>query len=289
MLHSHNTQTDERTKYTFSIDFAPVYSYRASRAIVVTVRPEGTKIRYEAYALDKPEELLGALVLDAPGAGVKWHAYAPDGGDVYIVEEGPTTTLLKWTPGEAVANPVLMLEDVGVDVGEFLDFGVEGDTMIFIETGRIWYLNLTTTAANWMENETEAYGADFDATGILFTTAKGPFFYSYETKDITDVRAAIHDVGYTLNETYKDIDEYDSGLARRGDHVVYIGDSSLFTFDMKKNVVRPLLLTPNGGEVRIDYTSPVVLEDGSVFVVGLESTSGAVGAKGPVYKVNASL
>jgi hypothetical protein len=291
-LHSLNTQTGDRVTYAFSIDFENTYSYRVSRDIVVTVRQDGSNIRYEAYALDKPEELLGSLSFSDPGGGIKWYAYAPDAGDVYIVQQdfaNDKNIVLKWTPGDAAANPVVTLEDIGVNVGEFLDFGVDGNTMIFIETGRIWNLDLAAKKATWLENETEAYGADFDDAGILFSTAKGPFFYRRETKQISDVAEAIHDAGYELNKTYKDIDEYDSGLGRQGDHLVYIGRSSLFTYDMKNDVVRPLLLSPREAGLRIDYTFPVVLEDGSIFVQTAESTSGAVGAKGKVYQVNVEL
>ena len=41
-----------------------------------------------------------------------------------------------------------------------------------------------------------------------------------------------------------------------------------------------------GGEVRIDYRYPVALDSGKLYVTGLESTSGAVGAEGPIYQVD---
>ena len=49
---------------------------------------------------------------------------------------------------------------------------------------------------------------------------------------------------------------------------------------------RPILLEPHEAEVRIEYRYPTIVDSGALFVVGLTSTSGSVGADGPVYQVS---
>ena len=84
---------------------------------------------------------VAATSFPAPGSGVRWYAYAVDGADVYIVNTDTpgSTALLKWTPSTGgMPTQITTLESAGATVGEFLDFDVSGNTMIFIESGRIW-------------------------------------------------------------------------------------------------------------------------------------------------------
>jgi hypothetical protein len=49
--------------------------------------------------------------------------------------------------------------------------------------------------------------------------------------------------------------------------------------------VVPVLLPPRDAATRVVYRYPVTLSDGTLLVVGLMSSDGAVGADGPTFKV----
>jgi hypothetical protein len=282
-VHSYDDPSGTQVDYTFSIGTGDSYNYRASEKLVVTAELAGDSVIYHAYDITKPQALVGDLTLPAPGSGVRWPAYAPDHGDVYYVTTDSATTLWKWTPGNATPTSLFNLEDTGAEIGEFWDFGVDGNTMIFIEGGRIWSLDIAAKKSTWLGNETEASNAFWDQGGVLFSTAKGPFFYGYQNKMLLDVAHAIETSGFSLNTTFTTAHLYYEDLARQQGVVGYIGNDGFFTYDMNANKVTPILL--NARDNSVTYRYPVLLDDGAMFVQGLESSSGATGADGPVYRV----
>lgn len=282
-VHSYDATTGQEVDYTFSIGSGDAYNYRASEKLVVTAEPAGDEVILHAYAIDEANAPVGDLALPAPTDGTRWWAYAPDQGDVYYVTTTSGTTLWKWTPGNATPTSLFNLEDTGAQIGELWDFGVDGNLAVFIESGRIWSLDIAAKKSTWLGNETEASSADWDATGVLFSTASGPFFYAYKSKMLVDVAAGIEGSGFSLNKTYASAHLYNQDLTRRGSLVGYIGNAGFFTYDLSANMVRPILL--NARDNSVVYRYPVILDDGSMFVQGLESSSGATGADGPVYRV----
>ena len=282
-VHSYDATTSQQVDYSFSIGGGDKYNYRASEQLVVTAEPAGDKVIMHAYAIGKSGQLVGDLSLPAPTDGARWWAYAPDHGDVYYVTTNAGTTLWKWTPGNDTPASLFNLEDTGAAVGEFWDFGVDGNTMIFIESGRIWSLDIAAKKSTWLHNETEASSAYSDAKGVLFSTATGPFFYGYDSKMLIDVAAAIETSGFSLSKTFASGHHYNQDLARRQSAVGYIANDGFFTYDMGANKVTPILL--NARDNSVVYRYPVILDDGTMFVQGLESSSGATGADGPVYRV----
>lgn len=282
-LHSYDAVTSQDVDYGFSIGGGDEYNYRASEQIVVTAEPAGDKVFLHAYAAGDPADEIGDLTLPAPTDGTRWPAYAPDQGDVYYVTTDSGTTLWRWTPGSAKPTSLFNLEDTGAEIGEFWDFGVDGNTMVFIESGRVWSLDIAAKKSTWLGNKTEVSSAFADAAGVLFGSASGPFFYANKSKMLLDVASAIESSGFSLNTTFASAHLYDQDLTRRGSVIGYIGKSGFFTYDLNANKVTPILL--NARDNSVTYRYPVILEDGSMFVKGLESTSGAIGADGPVFRV----
>jgi hypothetical protein len=282
-LHSYETTASLRTDYSFGIGDADSYNYRASEQLVVTAENNGDNCVFHVYAIDKTGTHLGDLLTDEPGDGVNWWSYSPDQGNLYYVTEESDTALWEWTPGGAAPTQLLTLEGLGVDVGEFEDFVVDSGVMVFIESGRIWSLNLTTMQPVWLGNMTEASGAITMSDGVLFSAATGPFFYSYTTKTLRDIAAAIASSGYELNSTFASAGLYDQDLTSYNHIVGYTGESGLFTFDMDSGKVAPLLL--DALDDSTVYESPVFLSDGTVFVQGLQSNEGDIGADGPIYEL----
>jgi hypothetical protein len=64
--------------------------------------------------------------------------------------------------------------------------------MVFIESGRIWTLDLAANQAEWLGNEMQVQGTvEFTDDGVLFTAYDGsidvPWFFDYENQELTNV------------------------------------------------------------------------------------------------------
>lgn len=285
-LHRLDDATGVKYNYGFSIGTGNDYNYRASDKLIVTALKNGDKNIFKTYRLDQQAAEIDEITVDGPKDEQKWWAYAADGADVYLVKTNPAE-LWKWTPGSTGSlHKILDFAAVGVQMGEFWDFAVDSGQMVFIESGRIWKLDLGAGKATWLQNKTEVQGTIwFDKDGILFTTATGPFYYKLATGEPLDVGAAINASTYKLNDTYKTAHLYYQDAALKGSTVYYIGNSGVFAFDLGTKAIRPVLLTPHLDDLRVVYRYPTPLENGALYVVGLESTSGSVGADGPTWRV----
>jgi hypothetical protein len=203
VLRSFAVAADKTVAYDFWIGGGEAYNYRASDDAVMTAIPDGDVVLYRLYAIDDPDTLLAEVELPNPAGEQRWYAYAVDGTTAYLVDTEEGHDLMRFGPGSAL-EPVLDLEtDAGVDVGIFWEFGIEGSTMIFVESGRIWELDLGTGVAQWLGNEQEVSGTvDFDVDGAAFGAANGLFYFDYASKTLTDITQRITDNPYRLNETF---------------------------------------------------------------------------------------
>jgi hypothetical protein len=275
---------DGQTKlaFGFSIGDGNSYNYRASTSLVVTAEPGSDNVMYKAYAATAANSSIATTTFPKP-AGAKWSPYAVDGGSVFVLDG---TTLKKWLPGGAVTT-VTTLESAGIEAGELWDFGVSGTTMVLIESGRVWSIDLTANRATWLMNMTQAGGSvDFRPDGVLFDTATGLAFYDYAQKKLVDIKARIDANPFKVNNTFASAAKFNQDFARYKQWVLYIGQSGLFAYDMKADKITPVLLSPNRADLRVDYRYPVALDSGEMFVTGLTSTSGATGADGPTYRLD---
>jgi hypothetical protein len=286
-LHRYDDSAASQLAYTFSIGSGDAANFRGSSDLVVTADPTTDPVTYAAYDANAAQHVAGTTTLTAP-SGVQWDAYAVDGATVYIVDTSTpgTTALLRWQPGQAPTT-VTTLESAGVAVGEFQDFGVQGNTMVFIESGRIWKLDLATKHAVWLMNMTEADGGvDFRADGVMFESASGVMFFPYATGALVNVTDKINANPFRVNGTFASAAKYLMSFARYKSYVLYVGQLGLFAYDMASDKIIPVLLENDTADFRIDYVRPVALDDGTGFVTGLTSTDGAVGAAGPTYKID---
>ena len=293
VLYRYDHASGATLKYQFSIGGGDDANDRESANLVVTADDSDDPVTFNAYDSNSANQLVDSTQLPAP-EGAKWDAYAVDGQTVYFVDQSTegATTLLRWTPGEGQAPAaVTTLETDGVDVGEFEDFDVSGNTMVFVESGRIWSLDLTTQHATWLMNMTQVNGnVDFETDGVMFDTEDGALqFFAYATNTLTDVSAKIDTHAFPLNATFAGASNYDGdadgGFARWGNDVLYIGQDGLFAYDLVADSITAIVLEPDLADLRIDYRFPVALDDGTVFVTGLTSNDGAIGADGPTYMI----
>jgi hypothetical protein len=252
---------------------------------LVTASREGDTVTYRAYTASQANALRASIALPAPTDEQKWWAYSVDEkGDVYIVTTGDHTTLLRWTPG-AQPTTVAILEEHGVQVGIFFDLMVYKNKALFIESGRLWMMDLTTLAAKWLGNKTEISGpVSTDGLNVLYTAADGPYYVAGET--VVNIKEAIASSGYKLNDTFATLHEYNGGAVLYKGRIVYHGQGGMFEYSIAKQTVKPLLIEPRIAGKRVDYIDPQIVDEaGTLYITGLESESGAVGADGPVYSL----
>jgi hypothetical protein len=286
-LDRYDDATGTRLAYTFSIGTLDDDNFRASQAYVVTADAGSDPVVYHAYDAGSPATEIASIARPRP-SDAKWEAYAVSGTTMYLVDASTPgqTTLLRWLAG-ADPVPVTTLEQAGATIGEFWDFDVFGTTMIFIESGRMWKLDLTTNQATWLMNMTEVTGdIDFRPDGVLFECADGLKFFDYGKNTLVDMSAKIDANGFQINQTFATAAHYLGGFTRWKTFIVYIGESGLFAYDMATDHITPILLSPERADLRIDYKRPAALDDGTAFVTGLESTDGAVGVDGPTYRLD---
>jgi hypothetical protein len=287
ILHSSDPAAKNHIKYGFSIG-GSAYNYGASDSLVVTAQRSGDALVYRAYNTKAANELIAELKVPAPTDEQRWWAYAVDGGTVYYVRTTQGAELLKWVPGVDIApTKVLSLADTGAEVGVFWDFAIEGDQMLFTESGRLWRLDLRTRTSTWLENSKQVSGpVQFDEAGALYNTAGGLLFHDNATGQVRNLSEELKSNSYKLSETFSTAHHLSqSDATRRGNTVYYIGQKGLFSYTLDTHTVKPLLLSPHDPKLTITYRYPQVLDDGTLFVVGLTSTSGSVGADGPVYRI----
>ncbi|HRI72531.1 MAG TPA: hypothetical protein PK156_50190, partial [Polyangium sp.] len=292
LLRSFDDGAKKRTDYTFKVFLTgtsapnPVdtINYHASSSTIATMNVlDGGNV----YAAGFPEQLLGKLSLPAPSFGQRWWAYSVSGEDVFVVVIDSTSgkyMLQKWSVSQSAFTTLLALDDLITPnvVGEFLDFAVDGTTLIFAESGRIWMADLADSKAKWVKNDKEIGSANFYDGGVVYS--QGAEFYRYDMA--TDTRENLTEkieAGYTMNKTFFQAHYPDNNgsWSKHKNKIVYHGSSGIFAYDMTSEKVIPLLLDARDNSVV--YRNPTPVDTGTLFVKGLVSQSGATGADGPTY------
>lgn len=280
----HSLRAGVRVDHQVPLD-GDLVSYRASDKLIVTATPDGDVSRYVAWAADRPAAPLDEITLPAPGDEQRFWVYAVTGDQVYIAQTGAQTTIHRWRPG---SEPVVeaVLEELGVEVGELWAIGALDRVLMVIESGRLWRIDLEARSGRWLPAETEVSGTvSTDGRWIVYATALGPQVYDPLAQEVFDLKEAIAASDFALNDTFAQVHHYAGDALAHAGGVVYRGWSGVFHYGFATGQVTPLLLDPRGGPVRVVHVDPQVTRDGSLFVTGLESESGAVGAEGPVWKV----
>lgn len=296
VLRSFDDGTKTRTNYTFKVFLSGVgapnpvdtINYHASSTLIASMNVlDGAN----TYAPGAPEQSLGKWVLPAPPSGQRWWAYSVSGQDVYavVVDDTAKYVLHKWTPGQAQATKILALDDLIAPntIGEFLDFAVDGTTLIFAESGRIWLADLSDPKAKWVQNDKEIGSANFYPGGVVYS--QGTEFYRYDKA--SDTRENLTDkimAGYSMNKTFAQVHRPDGegSWCKHKNKIVYHGSSGIFAYDLNTEKVIPLLLDARDNSVV--YRNPTAVDTGTLFIKGLVSESGAIGADGPTFSIDAS-
>ena len=298
ILHSYDTTTKASTVYDFTV-FQPLgdgtntdkANFSPSTRVVASMnRPDKASV----YTVGSPKNLVAEVPVPAPPFGAKWWPYSVSGADLYVALQkidDAKYTLQKFASGSTTAQDILVFDDLVAPnkIDEFIAFAVDGDTVIFDDHGRVWSAPLQGgTKAKWVLNSQEIGGLSHDATGVIYNEGLELWRYTYATDTRENLSDKIRKNGYRLNTTFAGSHHPSQGgltWCQNGTKIIYVGNSGLYSYDFVSDVVKPVLLQPRDGMNTTTYIHPVATADGSIFVTGLLSTTGSVGASGPIYRV----
>lgn len=289
-LRSVNVVTGEQIAYGFSIGVdGSNFAYKASEQMVATVTQRGQVLTYSAYAAGERKALLGEFDVPAPTDEQRWWPFCVDGNTMYFADNVGGGHVYRWAPNQATPQEVLQLAPAGINLGVLLELGVENGQLLVLESGRLWSINLATRQARWLKNRQEADQISFDSSGILFRTPEGLFFEDATSPgSLRNVSAEIMQIQSPVVDSEWAHRDDEQQAALNNGQVIYVGWSGVFVYGLSNHTVKPVLLEPSFAVTgqRIDYRNPQLTSDGSLFVTGLQSESGALGAEGPVYRVS---
>ncbi|MHB8417321.1 MAG: hypothetical protein ACYDCL_04545 [Myxococcales bacterium] len=286
-LHRWDAQGSQRIDYTFSIGTGDGYNFQGSDRVVVSASNDGNgNVIFSAWDATAPNTPLGQATVPAPTDGEKWWTYSVDGDQVYFAESGSgAASVWRWTP--AGGGSPAQVAQLDASIAALGALGVVGSSCGVIDSGGgVWLYDLGSGSGAFLQNAQQATGFSLGAGGLLYTTDGDAFFYSSATKQTTDVGAALQASSYELLPDMPDAHWYSSDATLWSGSVVYTAQQGIFRFDLGSGTVTPVLL--NGPDAQVIYRYPTPLADGSLFVVGLESSDGATGADGPIFEVKLS-
>ena len=288
-LHRYDDKAGVRIDYGFSIGTGDAYNFEASPNLVVTAANDGCgNVVFSAYDATVTNSLIGTATVPAPADEEQWWTYSVDGTTVYFATTGNgPATLYSWVPSGG--GMPTMAGNLGSSIAALNDLGVVGNVCGFIDlAGGVWMDDLTTGTVTSLGNAQQASGFSMDSTGILYTTGdvnEDAYFYSFTTKQTADLGAQLLNASYALSASNPSGQAYSTDAALHSGTMVYIGQTGLFQLDLTSGIVTTVLLDGTDGSESVEYRYPMPLDDGTVYVVGLESTCGSTGADGPVFKV----
>jgi hypothetical protein len=292
ILHSYDSGSKQTTNYGFKVHLSGPSSpspfaglnYSASTTMIATMNElDGAN----TYAVGSENSPLGKLKLPAPPYGQKWWAYRVDGDNLYVMlqeEADGKFHLKRWSPGDAALTEVLVLDDLIAPnvMGPFYDFAVSGSTLIWDEGSRIWIAELTDTKAKWAKNERQVDSADFEKGSVVYSEAHELWRYDVASDSRENLTEKIRE-SYEMNTTFAEAHyprQHSTWVKREG-VLFYEANSGIFAYDIDENKTQPMLL--DGRDNSVIYKYPSALVNGTIFVKGLESTHGSVGADGPTF------
>jgi hypothetical protein len=280
LLHSFNPTTNTRIDYEFTRDDTNIKAhFQIGDQLIIKCNSSTTT----AFDATMPNRMIDVTVSPDPVSD----ECAIDGTTVYTHVSG---TIRKWIPG---AGPTTLVMDlvaagVGTNSSSFGGMAVEGNTMVYLESGRLWQIDLATKTGTWLENAMPASGTiAFDSKGVVFDSQPGIKYTQFGNHIEQLMEDLIADGGYDLNFEHADVqklgdnNQYTIAL----DHLVYRSTNGIFAYGFDTTKVLDVLLDRGTGfDASPRYQNPTVTSDGTLFVED-DNSIGSTG-KHTIYRVD---
>lgn len=270
-------------------------NYEIGEELGMTAVTVGGDARYTVFRL-ATGAVLDEVTMKKPGAA-KYDAYAVFGEQAYIVVEDEDLAVYAWTPGTDTPTRIGALGEAGVNFGAFAGFVVTEDEagtrrLIGIGTAGTYSMDLATTTITQVPLPIMPLEGAINEYGIAVIDGKDLWWYDWGAAQARAIHDELAAASYQLNSTFAQAHLVGSGFAAQdvaidGTTLYYRSNSGIYAYDVATRAVTPVLLDDvnyTGSGVFVKYTG-LAAGDGSLFAVGLESTSGSTGADGPIYRI----
>lgn len=267
-------------------------NFRISETLGMTARSAGADSLYTIFRLDTGTEL-DAVTMKKP-LSADYDAYALFGDEAYIVVEDEGLAIYEWTPGSTTPA---MIGNIDAPLGAFVDFTVAEDSkgdrhLVALGSYGTWDVDLATMAAAKIPLPILPLEGGISEQGIAAFDDGEIWWYEWGGAEARAIHEEIAASGYLLSSSFPQAhvpagSVGGSNVTLDGSVIYYRSSSGVYAYDVGTKAVTPVLLEDrnySGSGVFVTYTS-LSWSDVGLFVVGLESASGATGADGPVYRV----
>lgn len=276
-------------------DEATPYNYEIGEVLAMTAVSDGGDARYTVLRLDTGAAL-DEVTMKRPTAA-KYDAYGVFGEQAYIVVEDEGMAIYEWTPGTTAPTRIAAFGETGVDFGAWAGFVVAEDQegrrrLVGVGTLGTYSMDLATKAVTQVPLPVMPLEGAINEYGVAAIDGRDLWWYDWGAAQARAIHEELAASPYMLNSTYAQIHHVGSGfnsqdVAIDGTTLYYRGNSGIFAYDVADKTVTAVLLddmTYSGSDVFVTYTG-LAVGDGSLFTIGLESTNGATGSDGPIYRV----
>lgn len=271
------------------------YNFEIGEVLAMTAVSDGGDARYTAFRLDTGT-VLDEVTMKKPTAA-KYDAYGVFGEQAYIVVEDEDRAIYEWTPGTDTPARIAAFGESGANFGAWVGFVVAEDQqgtrrLVGVGTLGTYSMDLATKAVTQVPLPVMPIEGAINEFGIAAIDGRDLWWYDWGSSQARAIHEELMASSYMLNSTYAQVHHVGSGygaqdVAIDGTTLYYRSNSGIFAYDVADKTVTPVLLddlTYSGSDVFITYTG-LAVGDGSLFTIGLESTSGATGSDGPIYRV----
>jgi len=226
----------------------------------------------------------------------KYDAYGVFDGDAYLVAEDEGKMIYRWAAGTGSPTAIGSIDDTGANLGAWIAFTLVefGGSLKLVALGTLgtYTIDLDTMAAKAIPLPIAPLEFGITDVGIAAIDGSDLWFYAWDSAEVRAIHDELESSDYNLNSTFANAHWVGSGganvdVSMDGSTIYYNSVAGIYSYDVVSAAVTPVLLddqTYSGSSVSIHYTG-INVSDGALTVIGLESTSGATGSDGPIYRV----
>jgi hypothetical protein len=269
--------------------------YRLGDTTAMTAIVEGMNSIYSVIDIETGQ--LADQITRMKPAEADYDAYAVYGNEAYLVVDGEGKMIYEWTVGSGSPAPIGALDDTSANFGIFIDFTIVeiggSRKLVGIGTAGTYTIDLDTMAVHQLPLPVTPLEVGILDSGIAVIDGFDLWYVGWEDTQARAIHDELKALDYELNASFYNSHYVGSGGANNdvsgsGSSIYYRSTSGIHAFDTAANTVTPILLDNNGYSSEtpfyIHYTGLNVAVN-SMFVAGLESTDGATGADGPIYRL----
>ncbi len=227
----------------------------------------------------------------------KYDAYGLYGEDAYLVVEDEGKMIYEWTVGTGAPIALASMDELGINLGAWIDFApVEyggSRKIIALGTYGTFAIDLGTLAVNQIPLPITPLEIGFSDAGMAVADGFDLWFVAWGDSEARAIHDELKDSSYEFNSSFPNAHWMGSGTGNQdvsmdGDTIYYNSVAGIYAYGVDSGEITPILLDNanyDGNGLFIKYTGINLDGNGSMYILGLESSDGAGGSDGSIYRV----